>query len=79
MRCHVGIKGIRHKEVCLLRVGHMHIYYLMYFNYFLFFFTYVLSLHNLEDLLPHLRLSMMRCISAEALYVSQTVGLGMGK
>ena len=38
------LKGIRYKEVCVLRIGLMHIYYSMYFYYLLFFITHVLSL-----------------------------------
>ena len=67
------VKGIRHKEVCVLRIGLMHVYYLMYFYYLLLFVIHVLSLDKLADLLMFLSWSMMRCISAELLYVSQTV------
>ena len=32
-----AVKGIRHKEVCVIRIGLMHLYYLMYFYYLLLF------------------------------------------
>ena len=70
-----GIKGIRHKEVCILRIGLVHIYYLMYFYYLLLFITHVLSLNKLKDLLLYLSLSVMGCILAELLYVCQTAGV----
>ena len=41
-----GIKGIRHKEVCVLKSGLMHVYYLIYFYYLLLFVIYVLSLEE---------------------------------
>ena len=46
-----GVKGIRHKEVCVLRIGLMHVYYSMYFYYLLVFAIHVLSLDKLGDLL----------------------------
>ena len=64
-----GIKGIRHKEVCALRIGLMHVYYWMYFSYLVLFVIHVLSLDKLGDLLMYLSLSVMRCISAELSYV----------
>ena len=54
-----GIKGIRHKEVCVLRIVVMHVYYRMYFYYLLLFIIYVLSLHKLENLLMYLSLSVI--------------------
>ena len=75
MRRQDSVKGIRHKEVCVLRIGLMHVYYSMYFYYLLLFVIHVLSLDKLVDLLVYLSLSMMRCISAELLYVCQTVGV----
>ena len=69
MGCQDGIKGIRHKEVCVLRIGLIHVYYSMYFYYLLLFVIHVLSLNKLGDLLMYLSLSVMRCISAELLYV----------
>ena len=74
-----GVKGIRHKEVCVLRIGLMHVYYSMYFYYLLLFVIYMLSLDKLRDLLMYLSLSVIRCISAELLYVCQTVGVWIGK
>ena len=74
-----GVKGIRHKEVCVLRIGLIHVYYLMYFYYLLLFVIHVLSLDQLGNLLMYLSLSVMSCISAELLYVCQTVGIWIGK
>ena len=74
-----GVKGIRHKEVCVLKIGLMHVYYSMYFYYLLVFFIHVLSLDELGDLLMYLSLSMMHCILAELSYVCQTVGVWIGK
>ena len=74
-----GVKEIRHKEVCVLRIGLMHVYYLMYFYYLLLFVIHVLSLDKFGDLLMYLSLSAIRCISAEPLYVCQTVGVWIGK
>ena len=74
-----GVKGIRHKEVCVLRIGLIHVYYLMYFYYLLLFVIHVLSLDKLMDLLMYLSLSVMRCISVELLYVCQTIGVRIGK
>ena len=74
-----GVKGIRYKEVLVPRIGLMHVYYSMYFYYLLFFIIYLLSLHTLGDLLIHLSLSVMSCISAELLYACQTVGAWIGK
>ena len=70
-----GVKVIRHKEVCVLRIDLMHVYYSMYFSYLLLFVSHVLSLHKLGDLLMYLSLSVMRCISAELSYVCQTAGV----
>ena len=74
-----GIKGIRHNKVCVLRIGLMHIHYSMYFYYLLLFVIYVLSLNKLGDLLLYLSLRIICCISAEPLYVCQTVGVWIGK
>ena len=59
------VKGIRDKEVCVLRIGLMHVYHSMYFYYLLFFVSHVLSLDKLGDLPMYLSLRMMLCISAE--------------
>ena len=67
------IKGIRHKEVCVLRIGLMHVYHSMYFHYLFLFVIHVLLLDKLGDLLMYLSLSVMRCISAELSYVCQTI------
>ena len=64
-----GVKGIRHKEVCVFKIGHMHVYYSMYFYYLLLFVIHVLSLDKLRDLLMYLSLSMMRGISGELSYI----------
>ena len=74
-----GVKGIRHKEVRVLRVGLMQVYYLMYFYYLLLFVIHVLSLDKLGDLLMYLSRSVIRCISAELSYVCRTVGVWIGK
>ena len=74
-----GVKGIRHKEVCVLRIGLMHVYYSIYFYYLLLFIILVLSLDKLGDLLMYLSLSAIRCISAELLYLCWTVGVWIGK
>ena len=79
MRRQDGVKQIRHKEVCVLRIGLMHVYYSMYFYYLLLFVIHVLSLDKLGDLLVYLSLSVMRCISDELLYVCQTVGVWLVK
>ena len=70
-----GVKGIRYKEVYVLRIGLIHVYYSIYFYYLLFFVTHMLLLNKLVDLLLYLSPSMMCCISAELLYVCQTVGV----
>ena len=69
MGCQDGVRGIRHKEVFVLRLGLMHIYNSMYFDYLLLFVIHLLSLNNLADLLMYLSLSVMRCTSAELLYI----------
>ena len=74
-----GVKRIRHKEVCVLRIGLLHVYYSMYFYYLLLFVIHVLLLNKLGDLLMYLSLSVRRCISAELSYVCQTVGVWIGK
>ena len=60
-------------------IGLMHVYYSMYFYYLLLFVIHVLSLDKLRDLLRYLSLSVMGCISAELLYVCQTVSVWIGK
>ena len=74
-----GVEGIRHKEVCVLRIGLIHVYHSMYFHYLLLFVIHVLLLDKFGDLLMYLSLSMIRYISAELLYVCQTVGVSIGK
>ena len=69
------VKRIRHKEVCVLSIGLMHVYYSMYFYYRLLFVIHVLSLYKLGDLLMYLSVRVMRYISAELSYVCQTVGV----
>ena len=64
-----GVKGIRYKEVCVLRIGLMHVYYSIYLYYLLLLVIYVLSLDELRDLLMYVSLSVIRCISAELAYV----------
>ena len=60
-----AVKGIRHKEVCVHRIGLMHVYHSMYFHYLLLFVIHVLSGDKLVDLLMYLSLSVIRYISAE--------------
>ena len=60
-----GVKGVRHKEVCVLRIYLMHVYYSMYLSYLLFFLIHVLLLDKLLDLPMYLSLRVMRSISAE--------------
>ena len=74
-----GDKRIRHKEVCVLKIGLMHVYHSMYFYYLLLFVIHVLPLDKLGDLLMYLSLSVIRCISAELSYICQTVGVWIGK
>ena len=74
-----GIKGIRHKEVCVLRIGLMHVCHSMYFHYLLLHVIHMLLLDNLGDLRMYLSLSVIRCISAEPLYVCQTIVVWIGK
>ena len=74
-----AVKGIRHKEVCFLRIGLMHVLYSMYFYFLLLFVIHVLSLAKFRDLLMYLSLSVMPCISAELSYACQTVGVWIGK
>lgn len=73
------VKGIRHKEACVLRIALMDVYYSMYFYYLLFFMIHMLSLDKLEDVVIYLSLSVRRCILAEHLYKYQTVGVWIGK
>ena len=73
------VKRIRHKEVCVLRIGLMHVFHSMYFYYLLLFVIDVLSLNKLGDLVIHLSLCIMRCISAELFHVCQTAGVLIGK
>ena len=74
-----GVKGIRHKEVCGLRIGLMHVYYSIYFYYLLLFVIHVSSLDKLGDLLMYLSVSAMCCISAKLLHACQTAGAWIGK
>ena len=74
-----GVKGIRQKKVCVLMIGLIYIYYLMYFDYLLLFIIHVLSLYKLRDLLMHLSLSMMRYTSGKLAYACQTVGSRIGR
>ena len=64
-----GIKGTRHKTVYVLRIGLTHVYYTMYFHYFLWSVIHMLLLDKLGDLLLYLSLHVMYSISAELLYV----------
>ena len=75
----MALKGIRHKEVCVLTIGLMHVYHSMYFYYLLLFVIHVLSVDKLGDLLMHLSLSVMCYISAELFNECQTLGVWIGK
>ena len=79
MRSQDGVKGIRHKEVCVLRIGLMHVYHSMYFHYLLLFVIHVLLRDKLGDLLMYLSLSVLCCISVELSCVCQTVDAWIGK
>ena len=68
------VKGITCKEVCVLRTGLMYGYYLMYF-YLSSVVIHMLSLDKIRDLIMYLRLSVTCDISAERLYVCETVGV----
>ena len=73
------VKGIRHKEVCVLRIGLIHVYHSMYFYYLLLFVIHMLSIDKLGDLLMYLSLRVMRCISAKLAHVCQTFGVWIDK
>ena len=74
-----GIKRIRYKEVYALKIVLMYVSYWMYFYYLLLLVIHMFSLDKLGDLLMYLSLSMIRRISAELLYVCQTVSVWIGK
>ena len=74
-----AVTKIRHKEVCVLRIGLMHVYYSIYFHYLLLFVIHILLLDKLGDLLMYLSLSVMHGILAELPYACQTVGIYIGK
>ena len=63
-----GVKRIRHEEVCVLKIGLLHVYYSMYFYYLLLFVIHVLSLDKLGDLLIYLTLSVVRSMSPKLSY-----------
>ena len=65
----MALKGIRHKEACVLSTGLIHPYHSMYFYYLLLFVIYVLPLDKLVDLLMYLSLSTIHCISTELSYI----------
>ena len=79
MGCQDGVKRIRHKQVCVLRIGLMHVYHSMYFHSLLWFVIHVLLFDQLGDLLMYLSLSVIRCILGELLHVCQTVNVWIGK
>ena len=68
----MAFKGLAIRK-CVLRIGLMHVYHLIYFYDLLLFVIHVLLLDKLEYLLMYLSLSVMRRISAELSYVCQTV------
>ena len=57
----------------------MHVYYFMYFYYLVLFVIHMLLLDKLGDLLIYRSLSVMYRISAELLYICQTVDVWIGK
>ena len=65
MGCQDDVQQIRHNEVCMLRIGLMHISHTIYLYYLLLFVIHVLSLDKLRDLRMHLCLSLMRYITSE--------------
>ena len=69
------VRGFRYKEVCVCRIGLMHVYYSMYFHYLLLFNISELLLDKLGNLLLYLSPNIMFYISAELLHVSQTIGV----
>ena len=74
-----GVKGIRHEEVCIIRIDLMHVYDSMYFHYLLLFVIHVLLLDKLGDVLMYHSMSVIGCILAELSYVCQTVSVWIGK
>ena len=68
-----NVNRIRHKEVCVFRIGLMHVYYSMYFYYLLLFVIHMVSLDNLGDLLIYFSLSVIRIISAALFYAYHIV------
>ena len=79
MGCQDGVTGIRHKEVCVLWIDHMHVCNSIDFYSLLEFVIHILLLDKLRDLLMYLSLSVIRSIVAEILHVCQTVGFLIGK
>ena len=77
--CQDAFKEIRQEEVCILRIGLMHIYYSIYFQYLVLFVIYLLSLDKLEDLLTYFGMRVRHSISAKLLYTCETVGVWIGK
>ena len=74
-----SIKSIRYKELYLLKIGLIYVYYLIAFHYVLLFVMYILSLDHLVNLLLFLSLRMIYCISAEHLYARHIAGLCIGE
>ena len=73
------IKGIRQVEVCILRIGLMHVYYTIDFYYLLLFAITVVLLHGLGFSLCMSAWNMMHYILAKLLYVYQTVHVPIKK
>ena len=74
-----GVKGIRNKEVCILRIGLIYVYYSIYFYNLMLFVTHILSLDKYGDLLLYLSLSVMHCMSVELSHVYETAHAWIGK
>ena len=68
-----SVKGIQHKEVGVHSICLLHVYYSMYFYDVLLVVTYLLSLYKPHHLLMCFSRSVILWISAELLYICQTV------
>ena len=66
------VKGIRHKQVYVHRIGLIYGYYAMYFYYLRLFFIDIFLLDKFRNVLLNLSLSVMRCMSGDIVYEYQT-------
>ena len=69
------VKGIRHKKVCVYRIGLIYSYYAMYFYYLRLLFIDIFSLDKFRNVLLNLSLSVMHCMSGDIGYEYQTFGI----